>query len=85
MIPESYETNEVSPVIASAYCTESFQDTAQIAELGSLLYLRKEFGVQGDQGCQSFQGRLPERNKQCRERVRPRDIQRVSFKSSADC
>lgn len=84
VIPERDGTNEVSPMIASAYCTESFQDTTQIAELGSLLQLRKEFGVQGDQGCQSFQSWVPERNKQCRKRVRPGNTQRFSFKSSAD-
>lgn len=75
-------------MIASVYYIESFQDIAQkgklMQSLAAFQQLRTEFGVQGDEGCQSFQGRGLERNEQHTERERPEDSHRVSFKFSDD-
>lgn len=43
--------------------------------------MRREFGVHGDQGSQSSQGRVPERNEQHTRRERDLEIYRSSLVS----
>lgn len=63
----------------------SFQDVAQKGKPMQSLAISctwREFGIQGDEGCQNFQGRVSESNEQYTDR--PRDLQTNFLKSSAN-